>query len=409
MSLKRDLKLTIERIVYDSLRFKKYPLRRMNLYSSNQSLLLLFAYSRLCDQSLVSADQLASCLNDFTEGINQIEVADATLGSGLSGIGWLIQNLCNAGLIDGSDYDETLQDIDSLVFKSIAFDIKTANYDLFMGLLGKGVFFLERYKGSCNEKHLDFLNQIIASLYAFSTEEEGIINWRGKLQLEDNSRDFQEAVILGLAHGLPSILGFLAKVFEINPSVQLKDKMVNLIERIETYGRPGPDGITWYPHYIYDSTDYPLHFNKRLAWCYGDLGLTYMLLSCSIVLENNVLVNKYTKQLQQLSTYKDRQESQVFDAGFCHGAAGVAHLFYKAFTKTSNPVFEDAAEHWYGQVLSFSCFTDSLLAGFKTHRLKNDKPQYTNDPSLIYGTSGTGLSLLSYLYKEDRWDSCFHL
>jgi hypothetical protein len=95
----------------------------------------------------------------------------------------------------------------------------------------------------------------------------------------------------------------------------------------------------------------------------------------------------------------------VFDAGICHGSAGIAMIYRRMFIDTKLDFFSCATKYWLNQTSNFSVFDDGL-AGFKTCTGNN----WENDYSLLTGISGIGLLFLSYLREDQQyWDEIFLL
>ena len=139
---------------------------------------------------------------------------------------------------------------------------------------------------------------------------------------------------------------------------------------------------------------------SRLAWCYGDLGIALALWQAGDATGQTDWKEKGLEILLHATRRFTFEETNVFDAGICHGSAGIAMIFQRMFDQTQRDEFKEAALHWIRQTLSLSRFEDGL-AGYKT-RLKD---VWECDDSLLTGISGTGLVLLSYIDKNQHdWD-----
>jgi lantibiotic biosynthesis protein len=153
----------------------------------------------------------------------------------------------------------------------------------------------------------------------------------------------------------------------------------------------------------------PYNYPSRLAWCYGDLGVGYAILKAGILTSNKNYV-KYGEKILINLTNKTIQDEKtgVKDAGFCHGSAGIAHLFNKVFQYSNNERFYKASKYWMEVALKMQNSDGSYS---RCHYLdKEEKWQYVKDNGLIEGASGIGLSMLSYLEPNElSWDLCFLL
>jgi len=83
------------------------------------------------------------------------------------------------------------------------------------------------------------------------------------------------------------------------------------------------------------------------------------------------------------------ETSGVRDAGICHGAAGVAHIFNRMYQATGDEVLGDAARGWIERLLAMA---DPMDGGVR-------------DASVLMGTTGVGLVLLAATTEvEPAWD-----
>ena len=80
------------------------------------------------------------------------------------------------------------------------------------------------------------------------------------------------------------------------------------------------------------------------------------------------------------------EETQVFDAGICHGSAGVAHIYNRMWHYTKDPVFKEATDFWIQKTLDFAVHEDGV-AGYKKYNPTTKA--YENDYGLLEGRSGT--------------------
>ena len=94
----------------------------------------------------------------------------------------------------------------------------------------------------------------------------------------------------------------------------------------------------------------------------------------------------------------------VRDAGFCHGAAGVGHLFNRLYQVTGADTLADAARFWFDQVLLLRQ-PGRGIAGFAALIPMDGSFHWVPLPGLIGGASGIALALLAAAYpQEPYWD-----
>jgi lantibiotic biosynthesis protein len=96
----------------------------------------------------------------------------------------------------------------------------------------------------------------------------------------------------------------------------------------------------------------------------------------------------------------------VKDAGFCHGCAGIAHMYNKLWHSTHQPVFKAACDFWMQRTLDMATYPDGM-AGHKKYT--GTEGVFESTPALLDGVAGIGLVLLSYLTGDFSWDYCLML
>ena len=99
----------------------------------------------------------------------------------------------------------------------------------------------------------------------------------------------------------------------------------------------------------------------------------------------------------------------MVDAGFCHGAAGNAHLFNRIFQATGDLAFEEAARFWLDQTLALRRPGEGV-AGYSSWEPDEagDGGRWQEDSGLIGGAAGIGLVLLAAVSPvEPAWDRLF--
>ena len=147
-----------------------------------------------------------------------------------------------------------------------------------------------------------------------------------------------------------------------------------------------------------------------MGWCYGDLGIAAALYQAGNALQENMWIEKAIEVLLYAAIHrKNLVDNYVQDAGLCHGAAAIGHIFYRMWWNTKLPEFKDAATYWFQETLKMATFEDGF-AGFKTLEMPNGKQEWLNKYGLLDGIAGIGLALLTYYYEmEPEWDECLLL
>lgn len=200
-----------------------------------------------------------------------------------------------------------------------------------------------------------------------------------------SSRPVERQVDLGLSHGLASILKFCVHCYRQHICPDQARIMGEGIVRYLLAHTNRETGYSFFPHTI--DLDRPGDEPSRLAWCYGDLGISYVLLQAGQVFGDEGLTAFAERVLLRCAARTETVDTLVTDGAFCHGSAGIAHIFHRVWRQTEQPVFKQACDFWITKTLELS------------------EGQETT-PGLLEGSAGTGLVLLSYLTGDCSWDYC---
>lgn len=323
------------------------------------------------------------------------EKQDISMEKGLCGIGWLLQHLINQNLLD-SNYNNLLERIDTLALRSIEYDMKRKQYDYFTGLIGKGIYFLERNRMSDVSDKLEY---IVEKLYDLAENEAYGISWQDWYSFErDNVED--KAYSLGLSHGMPSIIVFLCEAFKLGIKKELTEHLIlKSVEWIKNFKREYNMGL-FFPTNIVNTEIYPKKHPERLAWCHGDLGLAAALIQIGYTLSNHTII-ELGKSLAKDQVHRiEINDTGVIDAELCHGSSGVALLFKKIATYMNSRDFDSAYKHWLNSTIKLANSKDGI-GGYKTWK-GPEKDEWVNNIGFLEGVSGIGLFLMSELYSDTR-------
>jgi hypothetical protein len=101
-----------------------------------------------------------------------------------------------------------------------------------------------------------------------------------------------------------------------------------------------------------------------LGWCYGDLGIGISLIDAGSILRSQQATNVGIDTLLHSSLRRDLLANSVVDAGICHGAGGIAHIFNRLFYKTGIYQFKDASLYWYEVTIGMANKGDDSFGGY---------------------------------------------
>jgi len=367
----------------------------VSLYSGNAGTILLLILHSLWTKGTLD-DRLEEQVQRLLD--MSLAVQSNTLAGGKVGIYWLFSYLAREkGLLDDSLREEICHDLPYLQELSLA-ELKEGHWDVLHSAMGTAYVSLYNYSPAYQTYFEMFINEL-----------NNIAARNGTTGMFPNY-DYKDGVFkdtevnLGLAHGIPSMLKFCIGCYEKNicrqDAYSLGRKIVDFL-----ISHTNADRTHCYFPSVY-SVNNAHDLRSRLAWCYGDLGIGIVLYQAGKIFDDQEIVDFALDILKHTTSRKTEAQSMVYDAGFCHGSAGVAHMYNKIWHYTKDPLFKNAADFWIQKTLDFAVHHDGA-AGYKAYS-PIDRSQ-ESAYNLIEGAAGIGLVLLSYLTGDFSWDYCLML
>lgn len=358
-----------------------------SLSGGKAGLALFFAYldKALPDRGYgdVSIETLESSIDGSDEIGNRLG-----LFAGLSGTAWVIEHLRDR-IVDPEGEDPN-EEVVLALREALLQPGWGGAFDLVSGLTGLGVFALERLPhpagADCLQLVIDRLVEIV------DRREEGFA-WKTSVEfMRANLRALlpDGEFNLGVAHGVPGVVAFLAEAYaEGFDTLRLLERAVDWI-----LSKRLPEGmVSRFPYRYSPSEENSKLVSARLAWCYGDIGVSVVLLAAARATKNPAWEHE-AREIGRFAASRRIEDAEVFDAGLCHGMAGIAHLFNRLFQATGEVVFERAALEWFSRTLSFRRVGQGI-GGFLTLLPGEDKESWQTDPGFLMGAAGIGLALLA--------------
>lgn len=287
------------------------------------------------------------------------------LFSGYAGSGFVLHQL--APVL--GEQDEVLAELDGLVRGW--FDAERWDYawELMFGLVGLGVYAVERGDRALIARAVDHLDTIAED------RDEGIA-WRAM-----NDADHSTYWNLGLAHGHAGVIGWLAEVCAGDDP--------------PPHARPLLDGaIAWLLAQQSEAPRFPPVLGRAIAndervegWCYGDLSTAIVLARAGSVLGRPALVATAHALAREVAR---TIEAAPTDPALCHGTAGHGHLFHRLGLAFADDELLAVARRSYVRTLDR---LDEVAA---------------LEPGLRGGLAGIALALLAASTDlEPAWDRAF--
>jgi lantibiotic biosynthesis protein len=344
------------------------------------------------------AEQADQLLERTFELVARTPMRPALYG-GFTGVAWTAEHLSRLLAVEQGD-DDMNEDVDESLLTAMAAPW-TGDYDLIGGLAGFGVYALERVDRPSARRCLE---AIVDRLYETAEVVGDGVTWftRPDLlpprHLEKNPNGYYN---LGVAHGVPGVLGVLADAvrLDIRPerAQPLLEGAVRWVLSHRLAGRRG----TSYPALVVSGVE---PAPARLAWCYGGPGIAASLLYAA----RAAGVQEWEDTALDIAL--DAATAAVHDAGvqdaaLCHGAFGLAHLYNRIYQAGGGEPFADAARRWYRQGLDLR-HPERGIAGFASWEFDTDGKQgWIADPGFLTGAAGVGLALLAAISPvEPEWD-----
>jgi hypothetical protein len=356
---------------YDGAHRAEVSQARWNLGAGRAGTALLMAY-------LGDEDAAAALLEAAIANMNADDAAvEPGLWTGLTGLAWVRRHLI------GGDED----DVDAWLDAQVAQGWR-GPHDLVSGLVGIGVHALERLPSAAAAAAL---RHIVAQLAALAEPSPTGLAWRTPPSLlppDHRARFPQGQYNLGVAHGVPGITAFLARAAHADvPGARrlLDGAMAWLLARSSWPSILGPDG-----------EEVP----TRPGWCYGEVGIAAALGMAAQAVREPAWASA-ALALARRAASRAVDEEPVYDAGLCHGAAGIGHLFNRLYQATGDEVLGEAGRRWLGRALGL-CRPGQGIAGFGCW---DAAAGWLDEPGLLKGAAGVALALLAAVSEEaPSWD-----
>ena len=392
-------------------KLKEIDLSLRDNYQSNDNIgvlsgisgvaLFQFYYSKYTEQE-INADLGAKIVSEIVEKINE-GYDFPTFCAGIAGGAWAIEHLKEEEFID-IDGDELLSGLDDYLIATIE---KTTNenfYDFLHGILGISFYFLKRYQNTKSTKlrteYKNIILNIVERLSSKSQQVGNTVKWESYLIVEEKLKGYN----LGLSHGISSIVNFLSRLVRYDDfKMEAENLLKKSVNFIVSCKNTEISKISCFPDWITLANE--KSESSRLGWCYGDLGIGLSLWKAGKALEDIKICEKAIAVLKHTCKRRCLEETRIYDAGLCHGAFGVTHIYNYMYKQTGEKLFKEAADYWMQQSLGLAVHSDGY-AGYMQWKGGKGKGWH-NETNLLEGIAGIGLVIISYLAPfETRWDEC---
>ena len=338
-------------------------------------------------------DEAGQALAAAVAGIGDSQ--DPSLYGGVARIAFAVGHLSA-----GDDADTACEIIESSLLRYV--ERPTEAYDLISGLVGIAVPVLQRIAdGRPSATSEPLARAILGQLERLARPMPVGLAWHTPPSLLPAwQREFAPDGYfnLGLAHGIPGVVAILARYLtagvEVARARTLLDGAVSYVRSV-ALPTPGSRYPAWLP------TKRP-ETPSRVAWCYGDLGVAVALMSAATATGRDDWRTDALELAHGMAA-RPLAESQALDAGLCHGAAGVAHLFNRMAQTTGDAVLGQAADTWFTHAVAMR--RSEPIAGFPRANPASDPIIWEPETDLLTGATGIALALHAAISPiEPAWD-----
>jgi lantibiotic modifying enzyme len=337
-------------------------------------------------------------LEEAGEAVGSVTMAPSLYG-GFAGVAWAVAHLERNS--SGSNGGESTEAVDEALKGYLNRRGWQGDYDLVSGLAGFGVYALERLPApaavACLEGVIDRLGET-------AERGSGGVTWHTAPQLlPPQQRELcpRGYYNFGLAHGVPGVIAVLgaacAAGVRRRKARRLLDGAVTWLLRQRRKDRRGSRFPAWaVPRTRSESC--------RSAWCYGDPGVATALF-CAARSIGNEAWERDAVEIARRCAARPPDEAGVVDAGLCHGAAGLGHVFNRMYQGTGDTALRRAAQFWFKRTLAMRQ-PGRGVGGFSALAAKEDGTRYwEDDPGILTGAAGIALALLAATTTvEPEWD-----
>jgi lantibiotic biosynthesis protein len=264
--------------------------------------------------------------------------------------------------------------------------------DLIYGLNGIGVYALERWP-----------SQFTADCIPLLIERLATTRWSD----------------LGLAHGAAGVIAFLSAAARLDSEwrTHIRPVLKQHVDKLLQQRLRANETTCAFPSEIGGGP-------TRLGWCLGDTSIAVALLAAATEFDNQDWYN-LAMELAVSASERPRGFSGVIDAGLCHGAAGLGHVFNRLFQATGEKRLALAAREWFSVALNMPARPAApiLLAQSKLFGKTMEMPadgiagfsawtysealgwHWIADRGFLTGAAGIGLALMAAIGRhEPTWD-----
>lgn len=333
---------------------------------------LFFAYLEQALGDIEAGERAESLVEMAIVDLAGQSAPAASLYHGFVGVAWVVEHLGGGELSAGEE--DPNAEIDAALLSLLQRSPWQGEFDLLDGLVGWGVYALERLP---RPSAAALLPLVAARLAECAEHRAHGMTWRAPKRSE-------QAPDPGMAHGAAGVIALLARMLQ--------------------EGARGPETASLLTAAVDGVLLSAKDAEGDLAWCSGDAGLSVALLSAGRACGREDWV-RAAHGLAVAAAERYLAGAEGFDPAFCHGTAGLSHLFHRLYQATGDPALQAAARRWLERTLAAQRPGQGLGGYLSRGRQTDGRLGWIADPGFLGGAAGIGLALLAAATPfEPAWD-----
>ncbi|HEX2223513.1 MAG TPA: lanthionine synthetase C family protein [Thermoanaerobaculia bacterium] len=350
-------------------------------------------------------ERALACVEGAVEALST-QPLGAMLYVGYPGVGWMVEHLQGRLLTtdEGEDPGEELDDalLQHLDGPAAAAAPVDTEYDVIAGLAGLGVYALERLP---RPRAAECLERVVDRLAATAEARPEGVAWRtpsGRLWGDLVELAPDGAFNVGVAHGLPGVVGVLAGACAAGIAVERARPLLDAAVAWLLAQKLEDRSLSTFPDFA--GPGVPPR-PARLAWCYGDTGIAATLYAAGRVV-GEAAWQREALDIAVAAATRPSKAARIHDDCLCHGAAGLGHLFNRLYQASGDPRLGDIARYWFGHSLDHRRPGEGM-GGYLYQAYQKEDQTFRAIPAggFLEGSAGIGLALLGALSPvEPEWD-----
>lgn len=348
----------------------------MGVGGGQAGLALFFGYLERSLGRAEDGERAQEHLDWAVTGLSEQQAPTAGLYGGFAGVAWVTEHLLG-GELSAEDEDPNA-DIDEALFSLLRREPWKGEFDLLGGLVGWGVYALERLPRPSAAAMLPLVVERLAE--CAEPAARGVV-WNYPLHPMPEPDP-------GMAHGAAGVIALLARVLQEGAAspraASLLDAAVTGALARFSAGQDAGEG--------------------DLAWCAGDAGLSVALLAAAGARGRDEWEHA-ARHLAAAAAERYANQAQGFDTALCHGTAGLSHLFHRLYQATGDPALLAAARRWLERTLAQHRPGQGIGGYLCRGKQADGKIGWNPNPGFLGGAAGIGLALLAAATPvEPAWD-----